>query len=135
MKEISRRRFLRTSALAGAAAVLAGTASLRANAASPAPQPAADENCLGQLGTAIASLGNGSPVLPTVVGLSRGYVMGYTYNGIHTFKGIPYGTHQRFRYAAPVESYGTAEQPTNALTNSSVSPQSNTQTNYSNFQN
>ena len=67
MKEISRRRFLRTSALAGAAAVLAGTASLGANAASPAPQPAADENCLGQLGTAIASLGNGSPVLPTVV--------------------------------------------------------------------
>lgn len=132
MKEISRRRFLRTSALAGAAAVLAGTASLGANAASPAPQPAADENCLGQLGTAIASLGNGSPVLPTVVGLSRGYVMGYTYNGIHTFKGIPYGMHQRFRYAAPVESYGTAEQPTNALTNGSVSPQSNTQTNYYN---
>ena len=130
MKEISRRSFLRTSALAGAAAVLAGAAPLAAGAASPAAVP--EENCLDSLGTAVASLGNGTPVLPSVVGLSRGSIMGYCENGIYTFKGIPYGTHQRFKYAAPVEQYGTPDQPTNALTNGSVSPQSNTQTEYYN---
>lgn len=123
MKEISRRSFLRTSALAGAAPLAAG-------AASPAAVP--EENCLDSLGTAVASLGNGTPVLPSVVGLSRGSIMGYCENGIYTFKGIPYGTHQRFKYAAPMEQYGTPDQPTNALTNGSVSPQSNTQTEYYN---
>ena len=115
MKEISRRSFLRTSALAGTAAVLAGAAPLATGAASPAAVP--EENCLDSLGTAVASLGNGTPVLPSVVGLSRGSIMGYCENGIYTFKGIPYGTHQRFKYAAPVEQYGTPDQPTNALTN------------------
>ena len=43
MKEISRRSFLRTSALAGAAAVLAGAAPLAAGAASPA-STSAEEN-------------------------------------------------------------------------------------------
>ena len=80
MKEISRRSFLRTSALAGAAAVLAGAAPLAAGAASPAAVP--EENCLDSLGTAVASLGNGTPVLPSVVGLSRGSIMGYCENGI-----------------------------------------------------
>ena len=131
MKEISRRSFLRTSALAGAAAVLAGAAPLAAGAASPA-STSAEENCLDSIGTAVAALGNSTPVLPTVVGLNRGYIMGYCENGIYTFKGIPYGSHQRFKYAVPVASYGTFEQPTNALTNGSVSPQSNTQTEYYN---
>ena len=78
----------------------------------------------------------GITCLAVAVGLFAGfaiaYVMGYRDNGIYTFRGIPYGTHQRFKYATPVESYGTAEQPTNALTNGSVSPQSNTQTQYYN---
>ena len=132
MKEISRRRFLRTSALAGAAAVLAGTASLGANAASPAPQPAADENCLGQLGTAIASLGKRFPG-----SAHSGWAVPRICHGLHLqwyphFQGNPLRHAPALRYAAPVESYGTAEQPTNALTNGSVSPQSNTQTNYYN---
>ena len=129
--KISRRNFLRSSALAGVTAALAGAAPLTAGAAAPAG-PSGEENCLDSIGTAVASLGNGTPVLPSVVELSRGAVMGYCDNGIYTFKGIPYGNHQRFKYATPVEHYGTAEQPTNALTNGSVSPQSNTQTDYYN---
>lgn len=132
MKKVSRRSFLRGSALAGAA-VLASAVPVPAMATSTvATGMTEQENCLDQIGTTVASLGNTSPTLPAVVGLPRGYVMGYRDNGIYTFRGIPCGTHQRFKYATPVESYGTAEQPTNALTNGSVSPQSNTQTQYYN---
>lgn len=73
------------------------------------------------------------PVMPAVVGLDRGYIMGYENNGVYAFKGVPYGTHERFKYATATESYGTAERPSFALTNGSVSPQSNIQTAYSNW--
>lgn len=120
MKKLTRRDFLRTSALTGAAAALAGTMPLAASAAAPE-----EENCL-KIGS------KNAPTMPSVVQLDRGYVMGYVYDGIHTFRGIPYGVHERFKYATPA-SYGTAEHPTGALTNGSVSPQSNTQTRYSNY--
>ena len=83
--KISRRNFLRSSALAGVTAALAGAAPLTAGAAAPAG-PSGEENCLDSIGTAVASLGNGTPVLPSVVELSRGAVMGYCDNGIYTFK-------------------------------------------------
>ena len=70
---------------------------------------------------------------PAVVRLSKGSIMGYNENGIYTFKGVPYGTFERFKYAKPTEAYGTAERPSFALTNGSVSPQSNTRTEYSNW--
>lgn len=123
MEKLTRRDFLRTSALTGAAAALAGAMPLAASAAAPE-----DENCL----SAIKALRNTEPTMPSVVKLARGYVMGYCDQGIHTFRGIPYGNHERFKYATPA-SYGTAERPTGALTNASVSPQSNTQTEYSNW--
>lgn len=73
------------------------------------------------------------PVVPAVVGLDKGYIMGYEDNGLYSFKGVAYGTHERFKYASPVEEYGTEERPSFALTNGSVSPQSNTRTEYSNW--
>lgn len=130
MKRISRRNFLRTTALAGAA-VLAGTASLPASAATAAPVQG--ENCLDKVGTAIASLRNTSPTLPAVVQLNNGCVMGYNDNGIYTFKGLPYGTHKRFQYAQPIQDYGPADHPTGALTCGSASPQSTIQTEYYNM--
>lgn len=120
MAKLTRRDFLRTSALTGAAAALAGAMPLAASAAAPE-----EENCLTFASKSTATM-------PSVVKLDRGYVMGYVYDGIHTFRGIPYGNHERFKYATPA-SYGTAENPTGALTNGSVSPQSNTQTQYSNY--
>lgn len=74
-----------------------------------------------------------TPVMPAVVGLDRGYIMGYEDNGTYIFKGIPYGTHERFKYATPVESYGTADAPTGVLTNGPVCPQINTRTEYSSY--
>lgn len=127
MKKLTRRDFLRTSALTGAVAALAGAMPLAASAA--APTETEDEN---SLKTAIQSLKNTKPTTTSVVQLNKGYVMGYCEQGIHTFRGIPYATHERFKYATPA-SYGTAERPTSALTNGSVSPQSNTQTEYSNW--
>lgn len=120
MAKLTRRDFLRTSALTGAAAALAGAMPLAASAAAPE-----EENCLSFASKSTATM-------PSVVKLDRGYVMGYVYDGVHTFRGIPYGNHERFKYATPA-SYGTAENPTGALTNGSVSPQSNTQTQYSNY--
>lgn len=130
MKKISRRNFLRTSALASAA-VLAGATPLSASAADNVSLQ--EENCLSKVGTAIASLRNTSPTLPAVVQLNNGYVMGYNDNGIYTFKGLPYGTHQRFKYPEPIANYGTADQPTGALTCGSASPQSTIQTEYYNM--
>lgn len=120
MAKLTRRDFLRTSALTGAAAALAGAMPLAASAAAPE-----EENCLSFASKSTATM-------PSIVKLDRGYVMGYVYDGVHTFRGIPYGNHERFKYATPA-SYGTAESPTGALTNGSVSPQSNTQTQYSNY--
>lgn len=71
--------------------------------------------------------------MPSVVALDKGSVMGYNENGIHTFKGISYGTFDRVKYARPTASYGTSERPSFAMTNGSVSPQSNTRTAYSNW--
>lgn len=122
MEKLTRRDFLRTSALTGAAAALAGAMPLAASAAAPE-----EENCL-----PLVSKSKNAPTMPSVVQLDRGYVMGYVYDGVHTFRGIPYGVHERFKYATPA-NYGTAERPTGALTNGSVSPQSNTQTKYSNW--
>ncbi|SHO45289.1 carboxylesterase family protein [Anaerocolumna xylanovorans] len=72
-------------------------------------------------------------VMPAVVTLDRGSIMGYNDNGIYAFKGVSYGTYDRFKYATATKAYGTAERPSFALTNGSVSPQSNTQTKYSNW--
>lgn len=73
------------------------------------------------------------PVMPAVVTMDKGSVMGYEDNGVYAFKGISYGTYERFKYATATEAYGTEERPSFALTNGSVSPQSNTQTEYSNW--
>lgn len=72
-------------------------------------------------------------VMPAVVTMDKGSVMGYEDNGVYAFKGISYGTYERFKYASATESYGTEERPSFALTNGSVSPQSNTQTEYANW--
>lgn len=37
--------------------------------------------------------------MPAVVTMDKGSIMGYEDNGIYTFKGVPYGTHERFKYA------------------------------------
>ena len=67
------------------------------------------------------------PSVPSVVQLGdKGYIMGYEDNGIYAFKGIPYGTAERFMRAEPTERYGTASAPTNCLTNGAVSPQGGT---------
>lgn len=73
------------------------------------------------------------PVMPAVVTMDKGSIMGYEDNGVYAFKGISYGTYERFKYAVPTESYGTEERPSFALTNGSVSPQSNTRTEYANW--
>lgn len=76
----------------------------------PDPQPVAD-----------------GVTVPSVLQLGdQGYIMGYEENGIHAFKGIRYGTAQRFKRAAAVTSYGTATSPANCLTNGAVSPQGGT---------
>ena len=129
MKKLTRRDFLRTSALTGAAAALAGAMPLAAGAASASPA-AEEEN---SLKTAIQSLRNTRPTMPSVVHLKNGYIMGYETNGVYNYRGIPYATHERFKYASPIAQYGTAERPSFAMTNGSVSPQSNTQTEYSNW--
>lgn len=65
----------------------------------PDPQPVAD-----------------GVTVPSVLQLGdQGYIMGYEENGIHAFKGIRYGTAQRFKRAAAVTSYGTATSPANCL--------------------
>ena len=71
--------------------------------------------------------------MPSVVKLNKGYIMGYETNGVYNYRGILYATHERFKYAMPVAKYGTAERPSFAMTNGSASPQSNTQTEYSNW--
>ncbi len=71
--------------------------------------------------------------MPAVVGLDKGHVMGYNENGIYSFKGISYGAFDRFKYARPTAAYGTSARPLFAMTNGSVSPQSNTRTAYSNW--
>jgi para-nitrobenzyl esterase len=73
------------------------------------------------------------PVMPAVVTMDKGSIMGYGDNGVYVFKGISYGTYERFKYATATKSYGTEERPSFALTNGSVSPQSNTRTEYSNW--
>lgn len=128
MKKLTRRDFLRTSALTGAAAALAGAIPLAASAA--APTETENEN---SLKTAIQSLKNTKPTMPSVVKLDKGYIMGYETNGVYNYRGILYATHERFKYAMPVAKYGTAERPSFAMTNGSASPQSNTQTEYSNW--
>lgn len=70
---------------------------------------------------------------PAVVALDKGSIMGYNENGIYTFKGVPYGSFDRFKYAVPTASYGTSDRPSFAMSNGSVSPQSNTRTAYSNW--
>lgn len=130
MKKLTRRDFLRTSALTGAAAALAGAMPLAASATAASSE---DENCIDSVSTAVKSLKNTQPTTTSVVHLDKGYVMGYCERGIHSFRGIPYATHKRFKYAEPIAQYGTAENATVALTNGSVSPQSNTQTEYSNY--
>lgn len=70
---------------------------------------------------------------PAVVTMDKGSIMGYNENGIYTFKGVSYGTFDRFKYAQPTASYGTKDRPSFAMSNGSVSPQSNTRTAYSNW--
>lgn len=77
MKKLTRRDFLRTSALTGAAAALAGAIPLAASAA--APTETENEN---SLKTAIQSLKNTKPTMPSVVKLNKGYIMGYENIGV-----------------------------------------------------
>ena len=53
MKKLTRRDFLRTSALTGAAAALAGAMPLAASAAAASSE---DENCIDSVSTAVKSL-------------------------------------------------------------------------------
>ncbi|MDO4174678.1 MAG: carboxylesterase family protein [Eubacteriales bacterium] len=65
--------------------------------------------------------------VPSVLQLgNQGYIMGYKEGDVHAFKGIRYGTADRFKRANMVTQYGTAESPTNVLTNGAVSPQGGT---------
>lgn len=83
MKKLTRRDFLRTSALTGAAAALAGTMPLAASAAAPE-----EENCL----NAIKSLGNKKAIEMVSVQLAPGRLIGFEDNGLYTFRGVPYAT-------------------------------------------
>lgn len=112
MKKLTRRDFLRTSALTGAAAALAGTMPLAASAAAPE-----EENCL----NAIKSLGNKKAIEMVSVQLAPGRLIGFEDNGLYTFRGVPYATAKRFQSPVPVTSYQNGWQL--ALDYGPVSPQ------------
>ena len=82
---------------------------------------------------ALAQADSSVPVMPAVVQLDKGYIMGYEDNGIYAFKGLPYGTADRFKSSVAVESYGTAENPTGALTTGAVPPQGGTKSEASKY--
>ena len=61
-------------------------------------------------------------------GFGEGYVLGYNDNGIYTFKNIKYGNAERFKHSTPNTEYGTADQPSFAISNGPVPPQGDTRT-------
>lgn len=83
-----------------------------------------------------ASAANSKTTLPALVhltgngrfGFGEGYVLGYNDNGIYTFKNIKYGTAERFKHSVPNTEYGTAGEPSFALSNGPVAPQGDTMT-------
>ena len=56
---------------------------------------------------------------PEITQVTGGQIMGYNDNGVYAFKGIPYGTAQRFEEAVPSTWEGMA----NCLTLGEVCPQ------------
>lgn len=121
MKKISRRSFLQQTAFAGAAAALAASAPLTASAAAPAPAGTEEENSLGSLKTALASLRNEQPIQMVEVALAPGRLIGFEDNGLYTFRGVPYATAERFQSPVPVTAYPNGWKL--ALDYGAVSPQ------------
>jgi para-nitrobenzyl esterase len=42
---------------------------------------------------------------PSIVEVSGGELLGYTDNGVHTFRGVPYATAERFQRSEPVPAW------------------------------
>ena len=101
MKKMTRRNFLQTSALAGAAALVSGM-SVAAGAAAPEAAAASavdvdEENCINLAGT--------SPIEMASVQVKPGKLIGYLDDGMYRFLGVPYATAERFQSPKPVDSY------------------------------
>ncbi len=98
MKKVSRRNFMKSSILAGAAAAALAGGALPASAA--AAQPLEEENCLSALTDLFKKkeeparmvLQMDEPIVQTAAGAVRGFID----RGIYTFRGIPYATAGRF---------------------------------------
>ena len=98
MKKISRRNFMKSSILAGAAAAALAGGALPASAA--AAQPLEEANCLSALTDLFKKkeeparmvLQMDEPIVQTAAGAVRGFID----RGIYTFRGIPYATAGRF---------------------------------------
>lgn len=114
MKKISRRSFMKSSVLAGAAAAMAGATAVTASAASPAEM--GEGNCLN-----LFNWGEENPIEMVNIELAPGRLIGYEDNGLYSFRGIPYATAKRFESPVPVTSYPNGWQL--ALSYGTVSPQ------------
>ena len=103
MKKISRRSFMKSSVLAGAAAAMAGATAVTASAATPAPAAEEEEHCLSELfnPTPRMVLQFDEPVVQTQSGSVRGFIQ----NGVYTFRGIPYATAGRYEEPAKVAAW------------------------------
>lgn len=116
MKKMTRRNFLQTSALAGAAALVSGM-SVAAGAAAPEAASTAavvdEENCINLAGT--------SPIEMASVQVKPGKLIGYLDDGMYRFLGVPYATAERFQSPKPIASYPNGWQM--ALTYGQVAPQ------------
>lgn len=116
MKKMTRRNFLQTSALAGAAALVSGM-SVAAGAAAPEAASTAaavdEENCINLAGT--------SPIEMASVQVKPGKLIGYLDDGMYRFLGVPYATAERFQSPKPIASYPNGWKL--ALTYGQVAPQ------------
>lgn len=114
MRKMTRRGFMQTSALAGAAALLSGM-SVAASAATAESTETAEENCLNLFKKKTA------PIEMVSVQLAPGRLIGYVDEGLYSFRGVPYATAERFQSPVAVTKYAKDWQL--ALSYGPVSPQ------------
>ena len=97
MTKLTRRTLIQS------AAIIAGTAAANLvpdlDAAAPPPKSPTPDPCVPQGPTIVASDET------NIVETSAGKIRGYSHNGIHTFKGVPYGasTEGAARFMAPAK--------------------------------
>ena len=79
---------------------------------------------------ALAEIVNTAVVMPVFATIESGEIVGYIQDGVNTFKGVPYGTAERFEPAVPVEPW---EGVLTTLTEGYVAPQLKTTINNYDF--